>query len=77
MEKPTFLAYTCQNGSGKTAVIEALSFLKSMMTGQSLPDNAVYYISETHKAASLSFKFYLRSHEREFLVRYEFALGKK
>lgn len=66
-----------QNGSGKTAIIDSLAFLKDMMMGKSLPKDTVNYIGKNKEAATLKFKFYLKKHENEFLLSYEFSIIKK
>ncbi|HBG4728380.1 TPA: ATP-binding protein [Clostridioides difficile] len=66
-----------QNGSGKTAIIDSLAFLKDMMMGKSLPKDTINYIGKNKEVATLKFKFYLKKHENEFLLSYEFSIIKK
>lgn len=65
-----------QNGSGKTSAIEALTFLKDMMSGQSLQDDAVYYIGSAQSEAVLSFRFFMSCRGFELLLKYEFTIGR-
>lgn len=65
-----------QNGSGKTAVIDALLFLKHLLWGISLPKDAVNYILKSSDSLSCIFKFYLRKESLELLVDYSFTLSK-
>lgn len=61
-----------QNGSGKTAVIDALSFLKLIMTSSPLPDNMSDYITKSEDNANLNFGFNIESDEKSILCSIEF-----
>lgn len=63
-----------QNGSGKTAVIDALSFLKDMMMGLPLQVDASDYICISSAESILSFKFYISN--PLLLVTYRFVISK-
>lgn len=63
-----------QNGSGKTAVVEALGFLKKMMSGNSLPADAGNYIAMDGNTTTFCFQFELKSNDSERLVWYTFSL---
>lgn len=66
-----------QNGSGKTAVVEAYRLFKIVVSGQKLPDDIQNYIYESEDKAKLKFVFYIEKKEEKFLVYYEFAIRKK
>jgi len=65
-----------QNGSGKTAIIDALNFLQIMLCGRSLPKDSAEYILKTTDKASLSFVFSLEKEEVKALLYYEFTIKK-
>lgn len=46
-----------QNGSGKTAVIEAMDFIQRLLMGRSLPADTVEYISREHESCSIEVTF--------------------
>ncbi|MEG2143762.1 MAG: AAA family ATPase [Oscillospiraceae bacterium] len=50
-----------QNGSGKTAIIESMTIIQALLTGQNLPKKAENYISKENKACSISVKFIIES----------------
>lgn len=66
-----------QNGSGKTAVIDALVFLKCMLNGKALPENASDYIMAASESAECSFEFYFENGEKRCLADYTFVLQKQ
>ena len=66
-----------QNGSGKTAVIEAYRLFKLVASGEGLPEEIGNYIYELEDEAKLKFVFYIERKEEKYLVYYEFAIRKK
>lgn len=66
-----------QNGSGKTAIIEAFELFKTIASGKKLPDDIKNYIHELEDTATLKFIFYIERKDEKFLVYYEFSLRKK
>ena len=70
-----------QNGSGKTAVVEAMRLLKHLIGGYSLPKDAYCYINKDAKEAVLKFVFYMEMNDKQivaserYLIFYEFNLG--
>ena len=74
--KSEILGIYGQNGSGKTAVIEALDFLQKLMQGESIPSDARNYISTTKDKAIICFQFHLKSDKEEFYTWYKFSLAK-
>lgn len=65
-----------QNGSGKTALVNACDFVKKIMEGFSLPKDAVNYINIFSKTASISVDFYIQTKKNKFLVNYKIELEK-
>ena len=61
-----------QNGSGKTAVVEAMNVLKLLMSGESLPQEAKYLIHKDTSEAILKFIFYIedRNEKEDRVNRY-------
>lgn len=70
-----------QNGSGKTAVVEAMNVLKLLMSGNSLPQDAKHYIHQEANEALLKFVFYIEDFEEKekpinrYLIYYEAVLS--
>lgn len=63
-----------QNGSGKTAVIDTLSLLKTLMSGEPLPPNATDYITKTAQCATLICGFSVKNDICEYEVKYKLVL---
>ncbi|WP_338709095.1 ATP-binding protein [Paenibacillus amylolyticus] len=63
-----------QNGSGKTAVVEALSLLKSLLNGQKLPGKNQRLIYEGEKTLSLEFEFILQQDTNCYKAKYKVSL---
>lgn len=76
-QKSDILGIYGQNGSGKTAVIDALQFLKETLLGNPLPQNAHNFINVSSENAALSFEFYIANNNFESIVNYEFVISKK
>ncbi|MFB5760923.1 AAA family ATPase [Paenibacillus medicaginis] len=63
-----------QNGSGKTAVVEAFSLLKSLLNAQPLPGKNQRLIYEGEKTLSLEFEFILQQNANCYKARYRVNL---
>ena len=63
-----------QNGSGKTAVIEALSLVKCLLSGQPLTANAADGIAKNTDEAVCAISFFIGDENEGFLVKYQFTL---
>lgn len=65
-----------QNGSGKTALIDALELLKFALSGRAVPSSFADYINVDSSFASLKFKFKVRklTENSSYSVIYEFSL---
>ena len=68
-----------QNGSGKTALIEAISLLKSALTGHSISSVASNYINVDSAFAKLKFEFQICSKEQDAITTaiYEFCIRRE
>lgn len=66
-----------QNGSGKTALIDAISILKLLLTGQKLPSTICDYIniSSASHTCELNFELLIEDNHKHILVDYEVELG--
>jgi energy-coupling factor transporter ATP-binding protein EcfA2 len=65
-----------QNGSGKTALVDAMWILKHVMTGKKLPSNTVDYILQTKSSSEFKFVFHIEQKEERYLVFYDIELSK-
>lgn len=65
-----------QNGSGKTALVNACDFIKKILEGLSLPKDAVNYINVFSKIASISIDFYIQTKQNKYMVNYKIELEK-
>jgi len=63
-----------QNGSGKTALIDALAILKTTLSGRSLSDDCVNYITMGKQSAHIVYVFEIKSKTEKFRVEYSFDL---
>jgi len=72
-----------QNGSGKSAVIEALAIVKALMSGEPLPKEYFYFIAFGKRYAKLKFIFEIKikypNKQKEVVheVIYSFCMGRK
>mgnify|MGYP006292711827 CR=1 FL=1 len=63
-----------QNGSGKTALIEALWILKHTILGETLPDDSKEYIYQGEEEAVIKVVFGLQLKEEKYQIFYEMAV---
>ena len=66
-----------QNGSGKTALIEALWILKHTILGETLPDDSKEYIYQGEEEAVMKVVFGLQLKEEKYQIFYEMAIKKQ
>ena len=59
-----------QNGSGKTALVNACDFIKRIMEGFSLPKDASNYVNLFSKTASISVDFYIEDDGADYHLIY-------
>lgn len=74
--KADILGIYGQNGSGKTALINALSILKVVMSGEKLPENTINLISTTSNKCMLKFVFLIQQNEVSILAYYDLIIRK-
>ena len=77
--KASILGLYGQNGSGKTALIDALSLLKLTLSGQKVPVNFVDYVNVDAGYATLKYYFKVVNSETngEYSACYEFSIRKE
>lgn len=63
-----------QNGSGKTAMVEAFALLKSLLDSKELPDKTEYLLKSDQESIELFFDFLIKNKFGEYMVRYESKL---
>ena len=74
--KASVLGLYGQNGTGKTALIDALHILKLLLSGKSIPDEYGNYINVDSQEAKLSYRFRIYVSETEnYDVDYEVCLA--
>ena len=66
-----------QNGSGKTALINAIDILRILLKGECLPEHAVYLIRNDSPYAHLKFCFEIHYLDSVYMVEYSFDLKKE
>lgn len=77
--KSSILGLYGQNGSGKTALIEAIALLKCLLTGQPVPSSFAECVNVDSCAASFRFKFKIicdTEKTAEYIVLYGFSIRK-
>lgn len=65
-----------QNGSGKTALVNACNFLKCLLGGLPFPDDAFNYINIYSEEATVKSELYINTKKEEYIVNYEFTFKK-
>lgn len=63
-----------QNGSGKTALIDAIELLQLALKGQSIPAKFVDYINVEEDFAALHYEFTVSGEDMKYLAFYDFKL---
>ncbi len=63
-----------QNGSGKTAIVEAFNLLKSLLSTSKLPELSSNLLYFNKNSIQLSFEFILNNKYGEYFVKYETLL---
>jgi len=69
------LGFYGQNGSGKTAFIEALWILKNILLGESLPKDCKDYIYQGKKESTIKAILSLEMEENKYLIFYGLTIG--
>ena len=65
-----------QNGSGKTAMVDAIWILKHALSGETLPTETIDYISQNSTTSELKFIFTLERGDEKYLLYYNVELSK-
>ena len=76
-EKSDLVGIYGQNGSGKTAVVEAFELFKIIASGNKLPEDINNYIHQSKEEATLRFVLYIKRHSQQYLAYYDVTLSKK
>lgn len=66
-----------QNGSGKTAVIQAMAFIQRLLMGESLPANFADYINKQENECGIRVKFSIESAGKKAVCEYEIKIEKE
>ena len=74
--KESVLGLYGQNGSGKTALIDALQLLKFALCGKPIPQKYADYINVDADCATLKYEFIIRYAEEVYNVWYQFCMKK-
>lgn len=74
--KASVLGLYGQNGSGKTALIDAMQLLKFALCGKSIPQKYADYINVDADCAKLKYEFVIRYAEEVYNVWYQFCMRK-
>jgi AAA15 family ATPase/GTPase len=72
--KASIVALYGQNGSGKTALIDALELLKSVLCGNPIPEKFADYINVDSDVATLLYEFVIKTPEDTSTVSYQFSI---
>ena len=72
--KASILGIYGQNGSGKTAVIDALALLKYALCGRRIPAKYVDFINVDADYSTLEFKFRMKYEDSSYDIWYQFDL---
>lgn len=64
-----------QNGSGKTALIDAIELVKNIVLGRSLRKNIGNYIKKGFDRSSINISFYFNDNHEESIVSYSVVFG--
>lgn len=74
--KSSILGLYGQNGSGKTALIDALQLLKFALSGKAIPSKYADYVNVDSEKATLTFQFLVCNEEGRYDIWYQFSLRK-
>lgn len=76
LEKPDINGIYGQNGSGKTAIIEAMDILQHILSGKEVEYDQYAGMFNQNRKMKLSTVFYIECNENKYKVRYELLLKK-
>lgn len=75
--KSSILGVYGQNGSGKTALVDAIYLLKQILCGKAIESKYAEYINAESDSSRIAFKFNMKSIDGLYTIWYEFSLRKK
>lgn len=64
-----------QNGSGKTALVEAVMLVQHLLCGRSLPRSTVEYIQKSHSEFTVHILFYYEYDSLKYLLGYDVSVS--
>ncbi|GHU63894.1 hypothetical protein FACS189418_8050 [Clostridia bacterium] len=73
-QKGDILGIYGQNGSGKTALIEAIKVVQNLISGKGLPNNITELIYKNKDHCNIEMIFYLEDGEQSYLLFYEVGI---
>lgn len=76
LDKADVLGIYGQNGSGKTAVVEAFQILRTLLHGEKLKRETVRLIFQGSESASLNFTFLIQIENKMFETYYHFDISR-
>ena len=76
-KKADVLGLYGQNGSGKTSVVEALRFVKMLLSGEKLPADMREYIAQNEEECKIEIGFSVAEEQRKETVSYSVVLKKE
>ena len=76
-EESDILGVYGQNGSGKTAIIEAMKIIQSLLMGENLDENNVKYIGKDDDSCSIRVRFSIDSEYKKSFVDYMVELARE
>lgn len=74
--KSDILGIYGQNGSGKTAIIEAMEFVQRLLSGLSLPNDAGQYIFQEKSSCTIAVTFAIKTEVEMTKVEYSISLAR-
>lgn len=74
IEKQDIVGIYGQNGSGKTAMVEALDVLKYILSGQEIPYEPYEGLLDVHDMSKILTVFYVEREDEKYKVEYEVVL---
>ena len=63
-----------QNGSGKTAVVDAMKLLQDSLKGEIFHKSLYKYITYAQKESRLRYQFYIEIEDKKYDLEYSFSL---
>ena len=72
--KASILGLYGQNGSGKTALIDAIELLQHALCGRQIPDYFADYINIDAQEATVTYDFSVRIEEQKYSVSYQLSI---